>query len=127
MHLIVRFARTYMTRYLWWYLAGVLCLVGTNYLSVTIPLYLAEGIDLLEASLLRAAGGDGAVSDPTAAIEQLLSEGATIDAQTRADVSRIAGIVAASIRPDIARKVQVQPSQPNRTSSSPPPRIIPTR
>lgn len=44
---LVRFARHYMARYLHWYLAGTLMLAATNWLSVSIPLILAEGIDAL--------------------------------------------------------------------------------
>ena len=41
------FARRYGVSYLHWYLAGALLLAATNWLSVTIPLYLAEGIDAI--------------------------------------------------------------------------------
>ena len=47
--LLLRFSRQYLTRYFHWYLVGTLALVATNWLSVTIPLYLAEGIDALTA------------------------------------------------------------------------------
>src|SRR5688572_11533305 len=42
-----KFARAYAVPYLHWYLGGVAALVATNGLSVTIPLYLADGIDAL--------------------------------------------------------------------------------
>lgn len=42
-----KFAKTYARPYLHWYAGGVVALVATNGLSVTIPLYLAEGIDAL--------------------------------------------------------------------------------
>ncbi len=45
---ILNFARRYATRYLHWYAAGALMLVITNWLAVTIPLYLADGIDALD-------------------------------------------------------------------------------
>lgn len=44
---LLRFARTYMGPYLPWYAAGTLALLGTNALSVTIPVYLAAGVDAL--------------------------------------------------------------------------------
>jgi ATP-binding cassette subfamily B protein len=50
---LLRFARRYLIEYLHWYAAGTLLLAATNLLSVTIPLYLADGIDAL------AEGGDG--------------------------------------------------------------------
>ncbi len=53
---LLTFARRYLTPYLHWYAVGVVCLAATNWLSVTIPMYLAQGIDLLTT------GGDkGAV------------------------------------------------------------------
>ena len=45
---IWRVYRQYALRYWVWYLAGFLCLYGTNWLSVKIPLELGKGIDLLE-------------------------------------------------------------------------------
>lgn len=47
MKLVLAFIRRYMLRYLPWYAAGTLCLVITNWVAVTIPLYVAEGIDAL--------------------------------------------------------------------------------
>ncbi len=44
---LLHFARRYLIAYLPWYAVGVLCLAATNWLSVTIPLYLAQGIDAL--------------------------------------------------------------------------------
>jgi ATP-binding cassette subfamily B protein len=44
---VIRFARRYMVPFWHWYLAGVVCLVLTNWIAVTIPLYVAEGIDAL--------------------------------------------------------------------------------
>lgn len=52
MHLVLTFARRYMARYLGWYAAGTLCLILTNWIAVTIPLYVADGIDAI-------ATGDG--------------------------------------------------------------------
>jgi len=49
----LRFLRRYATPYLHWYAAGTLMLGATNWLSVTIPLYLASGVDAL------ALGADG--------------------------------------------------------------------
>ena len=44
---LLTFVRKYGRRYLLWYAAGTLLLGATNWLSVTIPLYLADGIDAL--------------------------------------------------------------------------------
>ncbi|MFT4622018.1 MAG: ATP-binding cassette subfamily B multidrug efflux pump [Myxococcota bacterium] len=46
---LLRFARRYLVAYLPWYAAGTLLLAATNLLSVTIPLYLADGIDAIAA------------------------------------------------------------------------------
>ncbi len=42
-----QFFRRYGARYAWWYLGGTVLIAATNALSVTIPLYLADGIDAL--------------------------------------------------------------------------------
>ncbi|MCB9676612.1 MAG: ABC transporter ATP-binding protein [Alphaproteobacteria bacterium] len=47
MTLVLRFARRYMVPFWHWYLAGIVFLVLTNWISVTIPLYVAEGIDAI--------------------------------------------------------------------------------
>ncbi len=58
---LASFTRRYGVRYLHWYAGGTLMLAATNWLSVTIPLVLADGIDALalgaagEARVLRAA------------------------------------------------------------------------
>jgi ATP-binding cassette subfamily B protein len=44
---LLRFTRRYVVPYAHWYAGGLLALIATNALSVTIPLYLAEGIDAL--------------------------------------------------------------------------------
>lgn len=43
----LRFTRTYLLPYWHWYIGGILALLATNWLSVEIPLYLAQGIDAL--------------------------------------------------------------------------------
>lgn len=43
----LRFARTYLLPYWHWYVGGILALAATNWLSVEIPMYLAQGIDAL--------------------------------------------------------------------------------
>lgn len=53
MDLVLRFARRYLLPYWVWYLGGVVALIGTNAISVSIPLYLAEAIDALD----QGAGG----------------------------------------------------------------------
>ena len=45
LNIIARFARTYMLPYTPWYLGGILALAATNWIAVTIPMYLAAGID----------------------------------------------------------------------------------
>ncbi|MEM6929897.1 MAG: ABC transporter transmembrane domain-containing protein, partial [Myxococcota bacterium] len=47
MQLIFQFFRRYGAPYGWWYVGGTILIAATNALSVTIPLYLAEGIDAL--------------------------------------------------------------------------------
>ena len=47
MRIVFRFLLRYGVRYLPWYAAGTVMLAATNWLSVTIPLYLADGIDAL--------------------------------------------------------------------------------
>jgi len=47
MAILLRFARRYMVRFLPWFVAGTAALLVTNWLSVTIPLYLADAIDVL--------------------------------------------------------------------------------
>ena len=62
MKILLRFLWSYVASYWHWYAAGTLALMATNWLSVTIPLYLAEAIDALasgpdgSAVLLRNAG-----------------------------------------------------------------------
>ncbi|MCB9681435.1 MAG: ABC transporter ATP-binding protein [Alphaproteobacteria bacterium] len=51
----LRFARRYMLPFWPWYLGGTAALVATTWLSVTIPMYVAEGVDAL------AHGGDRSV------------------------------------------------------------------
>jgi len=45
--IVWRFVRKHMTPYLHWYVAGTFLLAITNWISTTIPLYLAQGIDAL--------------------------------------------------------------------------------
>lgn len=45
MVLVLRFAARYLLPHWWWFLLGVLALIGTNAIAVTIPLYLKEAID----------------------------------------------------------------------------------
>lgn len=49
MNQVLRFTRRYIARYLHWYAAGTVCLFLTNWIAVTIPLYVADGIDALAA------------------------------------------------------------------------------
>ncbi len=44
---LFQFSRRYGVPYLHWYAVGTLLIVATNWISVTIPLYLASGIDAL--------------------------------------------------------------------------------
>ena len=52
MRLYLRFIRTYMLPYTGWYVVGTCALFGTNWLAVTIPLYVADAIDALERQTL---------------------------------------------------------------------------
>lgn len=49
MNLLLQFGRRYGRPFVHWYLVGALLIAATNLLSVTIPLYLAAGIDALAA------------------------------------------------------------------------------
>ena len=53
MLLLLRFARRYMVPFLPWFAAGALALLVTNWLSVTIPLFLAHAIDALRLEPAR--------------------------------------------------------------------------
>ena len=57
MKALLHFTRLYMMRYWHWYLAGIVTIAVTNWLTVTVPLYLADGIDILAEG--------GSVSDVT--------------------------------------------------------------
>ena len=47
MRLLLAFARRYMLPYTGWYVVGTLALLATNWMAVTIPLYVADAIDAL--------------------------------------------------------------------------------
>ncbi len=47
MRIILKFFRTYVSPYWYWFVAGVACLFGTNWLAVQIPLQLAQAIDAI--------------------------------------------------------------------------------
>jgi ATP-binding cassette subfamily B protein len=47
---LMRVLRTYAWRYRWWYAAGGLCLVITNWLTVSIPEQIGHAVDALRAS-----------------------------------------------------------------------------
>jgi len=49
MAILLRFVRRYLVPFLPWFAAGTVALLVTNWLSVTIPLYLADAIDVLRA------------------------------------------------------------------------------
>ena len=44
---LLRFTRHYLLPYLHWYIGGTVMLAATNWIAVTIPMYLAQGIDAL--------------------------------------------------------------------------------
>jgi ATP-binding cassette, subfamily B, multidrug efflux pump len=44
---LLQFVRRYLLPYSHWYLVGITAVFATNWMSVTIPLYLADGIDAL--------------------------------------------------------------------------------
>lgn len=92
----LRFARDYLARYWHWYLGGVLALLATNWLSVSIPVYLAEGIDALgqpdgRAVILRSAlvvGAMGIVLIAVRTASRLLffTPGRLVEAQVKHDL-----------------------------------------
>ncbi|TVQ93817.1 MAG: ABC transporter ATP-binding protein [Deltaproteobacteria bacterium] len=47
LRLVLRFIKTYLTPYVWWFLGGAVALVLTNAMTVAIPGYLGEAIDAL--------------------------------------------------------------------------------
>lgn len=47
MRVLLQFARKYMLPYTGWYIIGTLALLATNWMAVTIPLYVADAIDAL--------------------------------------------------------------------------------
>jgi len=95
MTLLLAFFRRYMVRFLPWYLVGALALVATNWLTVTIPLYLAEAIDALQAGsrevVLSRAGiiaamGAGVIVVRTLSRVLFFTPGRMVEARVRHDL-----------------------------------------
>lgn len=93
---LLAFARRYLTPYLPWYAVGVLCLAATNWLSVTIPLFLADGIDLLtegghQQEVLHLAGMVGLMGITVIGVRTVsrllfFTPGRLVEASVRADL-----------------------------------------
>jgi ATP-binding cassette subfamily B protein len=94
---LLRFARRYLTPYLHWYLAGTLALAVTNWIAVSVPMFLAEGIDALELGeagrpiILRSAvwvAGLGTVVIAVRSASRLLffTPGRLVEAEVRRDL-----------------------------------------
>jgi ATP-binding cassette subfamily B multidrug efflux pump len=94
---LLRFARRYMVPFLPWYVLGTLALLGTNALSVTIPLYLAAGVDalaqgeagrdeVLTNALIVAAMGLLVVLIRTASRVAYFTPGRLVEAQLKRDL-----------------------------------------
>ncbi|TNE86014.1 MAG: ABC transporter ATP-binding protein [Deltaproteobacteria bacterium] len=47
MLVVFRFARQFLTPYLWWYVGGIVALIVTNWIAVTIPVVTGEAVDAL--------------------------------------------------------------------------------
>lgn len=97
MRIVLRFLRRYAVPYLPWYAAGTLALAATNWLSVTIPLYLAEGIDalalgtggreiILENALIVAAMGAAVIVVRTASRLLFFTPGRLVEAEVKHDL-----------------------------------------
>lgn len=56
MRRLLAFLRQYAARYWLWYLAGIACLVTTNWLAVQIPVQMAAGVDAMRAGDLDTTG-----------------------------------------------------------------------
>jgi len=90
-----------MFPYLPWYLGGTAMLVATNWLSVTIPLYVADGVDAL------ALGAEGHPAIRSAALAVLLMGGAVIVVRTTSRVLFFTPgrLVEARVKEDLFRAV----------------------
>lgn len=97
MRALLRFFRRYLTPYLHWYAAGTVALLATNWLSVTIPLYLAEGIDsiaqgaagrpvLLRTAWIVALMGFAVIVVRTASRLLFFTPGRLVEAQVKHDL-----------------------------------------
>ena len=95
MQLLLSFFRRYGSPYIWWYVVGTLLLAATNALSVTIPLYLAQGIDALrdgansevvEASIYVALMGGGVVLVRWTSRLLFFTPGRLVEAQIKRDL-----------------------------------------
>jgi ATP-binding cassette subfamily B multidrug efflux pump len=93
--LVLTFLRAYALRYWLWYLAGIVCLLGVNWLAVQIPVQMAAGVDALRAGELdtmrRAAGliaamGVGVIVVRTLSRALIFTPGRLVEYQLRGDL-----------------------------------------
>jgi len=96
-NLVLRFIRTYCTRYWVWYVGGIAALGATTWLSTTIPLYLADAIDalsegqdglsvVLNTAMIVAAMGAGVMVVRTLSRVLFFTPGRLVEAQVKADL-----------------------------------------
>jgi ATP-binding cassette subfamily B protein len=97
LNITLHFLRRYATPYLHWYAAGTLMLGATNWLSVTIPLYLAGGIDalgtgaegrqiILHNALMVALMGTAVIGVRTASRLLFFTPGRLVEAEVKRDL-----------------------------------------
>lgn len=92
----LRYVGQVVRRYWKWYLSGTACLFATNWLSVTIPLYLADAIDALgkpdvasrvgRAALFIAAMGLGMIVVRTLSRVLFFTPGRMVEAEAKRDL-----------------------------------------
>lgn len=107
MNTLLAFARRYLVPYLPWYVGGTVALAATNWISVTIPLYLADGIDALG----RGAEGRADVWHATVMVAVLGVSVIGVRLVSRLLFFTPGRLVEARVRHDLfARMLQHQPS-----------------
>ena len=94
--ILLRFARSYLTPFLPWYLGGIAALAATNWLSVTVPMYVAEAIDrvragdpgdrLMEIAVLLAVMGVGIIAVRTLSRVLFFTPGRLVEAKVKQDL-----------------------------------------
>lgn len=97
MRSLLIFARRYMVPFWRWYLVGTVALIATNWMSVTIPLYLADGVDALvgggnqldrvaQAALAVGLMGLGVIAVRTVSRVAYFTPGRLVEAQVKRDL-----------------------------------------